>query len=92
MWNSWLPLMLASRIVNQMRRTTVAAHAGDLATLEAEAERRGVATTVVIAEAIAEKASALRQRRKPRFGLDSTGGRSPGAAIFASEPVADPLV
>ena len=76
--------------MNRMRRTTIAAPADDLATLEAEAERRGVATTVLIAEAITEKAVTLRQRRKPRFGLFDSGGRLGSAADYASEAVADP--
>ncbi len=61
--------------------------AGSLATLRAEAERRGVALTVVVAEAVDEKAAALRQRKKPRLGLaSSTDGRS--AAELAGEPIA----
>ncbi|HWB72726.1 MAG TPA: hypothetical protein VG452_10955 [Egibacteraceae bacterium] len=71
------------------RRTTIAADADDLATLEAEATRRGTALTTVIAEAIAEKATALRTRRRPRVGVArSTDGRT--AAEVASEPVARP--
>ncbi len=76
-------------IMNQMRRTTIAARAASLATLEAEAERRGVSLTAVIAEAIDEKAEALRTRRRPRFGLGDSQGRSPGAADLVYEPEED---
>lgn len=72
-----------------MRRTTVTAPAGSLDTLESEARRRGVPLTVVLAEAIEEKAAALRRERRPRLGLGASGGRSPGAAILTAEPVAD---
>jgi len=71
-----------------VRRTTVAADADDLATLEAEAVRRGVSLTTVLAEAVADKAAALRHRR-PRLGVArSTDGRS--AAEVAAEPIAHP--
>jgi hypothetical protein len=88
--------MLESRITHQQgggmagnRRTTVSAPVEALATLEAEAERRGVALTVVLAEAIVEKATALRQQRRPRLGTGASGGRSPGAAQLTVDPVAD---
>jgi hypothetical protein len=69
------------------RRTTIAADEDDLATLEAEAKRRGAPLTSVVAEAISEKATALRARRRPHVGVArSTDGRS--AAEVASEPVA----
>jgi hypothetical protein len=69
------------------RRTTVAARRSSLATLEAEARRRGVALSTVMAEAIDEKALALRRSRRPRLGVArSTDGRS--AAEVASEPIA----
>lgn len=71
------------------RRTTVSAPRDALATLEAEAQRRGVALTVVLAEAIVEKATALRRQRPLHLGTGSSDGRSPGAAILAVEPVAD---
>lgn len=71
------------------RRTTIAADEDDLATLEAEAKRRGTPLTSVVAEAISEKATALRARRRPHVGVArSTDGRS--AAEVASEPVAHP--
>jgi hypothetical protein len=72
-----------------MRRTTVAADMEALATLEAEARRRGVPLTSVLAEAIDEKAIAIRRTRRPRVGIGrSTDGRS--AADIASEPIARP--
>ncbi len=71
------------------RRTSVSAPTDALDTLEAEARRRGVSLTTVLAEAISEKAAALRSARRPRLGLGaSTDGRS--AAEVASEPIALP--
>jgi hypothetical protein len=54
------------------RRTTIAADEDDLATLGAEAKRRGTTLTSVVAEAISEKANALRARRRQhhRLALD----------------------
>ncbi len=73
--------------MNQMRRTTVTAKAQDLATLEAEAQRLGLSLTVLVGEAIADKAAALRGRRRPRVGVArSRDGRS--ARTVAAEPVA----
>lgn len=88
--------MLESGIMNraaaatheEIRRTTVAARRSALATLEAEARRRNVALTVVLAEAVDEKAAALHAARRPRLGLGrSTDGLS--AARLTSEPVAE---
>jgi hypothetical protein len=74
--------------MNQLRRTTVAAKRASLDTLEAEARRRGVALTAVLAEAVDEKAAALHSARRPRLGLGrSTDGRS--AAEVTAEPVAE---
>jgi hypothetical protein len=82
-------MMLASRIVKQLARTTVSAPQDDLRTLAAEALRRGVPLTVILREAVEEKASSLRQTRRPRVGVArSTDGLS--AAIVTAEPVADP--
>lgn len=68
-------------------RTTVTAPRSDLETLRAEAARRGVPLNVVLAEAVAEKATSIRKRRRPQVGVArSTDGRS--AAEVASEPVA----
>jgi Ribbon-helix-helix protein, copG family len=80
--------MLASYIMHQ-RRTTVTASRESLATLEAEARRRGVSLSAMLAEAVDEKAAALRSRRRPRVGLArSRDGRSAGEV--SSEPVARP--
>jgi hypothetical protein len=81
--------MYDARIMNQMRRTTVAASAASLATLEAEADRRGVSLTAVIAEAIEEKAEALRARRRPRVGIVDSQGRMPSAADLVYQPEED---
>jgi hypothetical protein len=79
--------MLESRIMN--RRTTVNADSDALATLEAEARRRGDSLSTVLAEAVEEKAIAIRRVRKPRLGLGrSNDGRS--AAEATAEPVAHP--
>jgi hypothetical protein len=73
-----------------MRRTTVSADGEALATLEAEARRRGASLSAVLAEAVEEKASALRRQRRPRVGLGrSTDGLS--ARETTAEPVARPL-
>jgi hypothetical protein len=80
--------MLASRIMNH-RRTTVSADIDALATLEAEARRRGSSLSSVLAEAVEEKAVAIRQVRRPRLGVGkSTDGRS--AAETTAEPVSRP--
>jgi hypothetical protein len=71
------------------RRTTVSAPAEDLATLEREAERRGVALTVVVAEAVNAKAIELRAGRRPRVAIArSSDGR--GARDVAAESIAHP--
>jgi len=80
--------MLASRIMTQLRRTTVSASPATLRTLEAEAVRRSVPLATVLREAVEEKAQALRERRRPRVGVArSTDGRS--AADVTADPVAD---
>ena len=72
-----------------MRRTTVSADQDALATLEAEARRRGVSLTALLAEAVDEKAALIRSARRPRVGLGrSTDGKS--AAELTGEPVAEP--
>jgi hypothetical protein len=72
-----------------MRRTTIAASDEALATLGAEARRRGTSLTAVVSEAIEEKAAAIRGQRRPRFGLGaSSDGRS--AAETATHPIARP--
>ena len=79
--------MLESRIV--MQRTTVAADKRSLDTLKNEARRRGVPLTILLQEAVDEKADALRRSRRPRVGLGrSKDGRT--AADVASEPIARP--
>lgn len=79
--------MIESSIMDEMRRTTVSARREDLATLEAEATRRGDSLTAMVAQAIAEKAAELRATRRPRVGVArSRDGRS--AAEVTAEPVA----
>ncbi len=73
----------------QMRRTTVTAAAESLATLAAEAARRNISLSRVLAEAVDEKAAAIRARRRPRVGVArSSDGRR--ASEVAAEPVARP--
>jgi hypothetical protein len=80
--------MLASCIMNR-RRTTVTASADQLATLEAEADRRGVSLSKVLEEAVEDKARTIRASRRPRVGVArSSDGRS--AADVTAEPVARP--
>jgi len=80
--------MLASCIMNH-RRTTVTASSDSLATLDAEARRRGVSLSALLAEAVDDKAAALRQRRRPRVGV-ATSRDGGSAARLASRPVARP--
>ena len=56
-----------------IRRTTLAADRDDLALLEGEARRRGVSLARVLRELVAREADALRERRRPRFGVGSAG-------------------
>lgn len=68
---------------------TVATEEEALATLIREARRRGVALSAVLAEAVEEKADAIRRARRPRTGVGaSTDGRS--AADLTSDPHARP--
>lgn len=69
-----------------MRRTTLVADDATLATLQAEADRRGASLASVLREAAEEKAAALRAARRPRFGL----GRS-GDGLSARELTAEPV-
>ena len=52
-----------------IRRTTVAAEADDLAVLERAARRRGLSLSQVLREAVAHEAEAVRERRRPHFGI-----------------------
>lgn len=80
--------MLVSRIMAQLRRTTVTAPQSTLRTLEAEAQRRGVPLATLLCEAVEEKATALRAGRRPRVGVArSTDGRA--AAEVTAEPIAE---
>jgi hypothetical protein len=72
-----------------MRRTTLSAREESLAVLQEEAKRRGVSLALVFAEAVDEKAAAIRRTRRPRVGVGrSTDGRS--AADVTSDPVSRP--
>jgi hypothetical protein len=69
------------------RRTTLSANSEALATLESEARRRGASLSAVLAEAVEEKAVAIRRAHRPRLGLGrSEDGRS--AAETATVPAA----
>ena len=78
--------MPESRIMLRMRRTTVTAAEAALRTLEAEAKRRQTSLSAVLAEAVDEKALAIRERRRPRvaLGRSSDGLR---AADLTAEPI-----
>lgn len=81
-------MMLASRIMTQLRRTTVSAPPATISTLEAEARRRSVPLATVLREAVEEKAESLRTSRRPRVGVArSNDGRS--AADVTAEPIAE---
>jgi hypothetical protein len=72
-----------------LRRTTMTADHEALDTLEAEAKRRGVSLSTLLAEAVDAMAASIRAARRPRVGLGrSTDGRS--AAELTVEPVAEP--
>lgn len=71
-----------------MRRTTLAAEDDILATLQADADRRGISLAAVLREAVQEKAAALRAARRPRVGYArSTDWAS--AASLTGDPVAE---
>lgn len=69
------------------RRTTLSADTEALATLEGEARRRGASLSAVLAEAVEEKAVAIRRAHRPRLGLGRSSDGS-SAAETATEPVA----
>lgn len=74
------------------RRTTLAADSDDLALLEGEARRRGVSLARVLRELVEREAGELRRRKRPRFGIGHSGGRSPGAAsLDEDEPARAPF-
>jgi hypothetical protein len=52
-----------------IRRTTAAAGSDDLAVLESEARRRGVALAQILREAVEHEADRLRSSTSPRFGI-----------------------
>lgn len=84
-WRLGVGYVVASCIMN--RRTTLSADTEALATLESEARRRGASLSAVLAEAVEEKAVAIRTAHRPRLGLGrSSDGKS--AAETATEPVA----
>jgi hypothetical protein len=72
-----------------MRRVAFSASRDAVARLEAEAARRGVSIDELLAEAVEEKAAAIRASRHARVGLGrSRDGRS--AAQLTASPVAEP--
>jgi hypothetical protein len=72
----------------KIRRTTVSASSAALATLEAEAARRGAPVATLLREAVEEKARALRASRRPHVAVaHSTDGLS--AAEVTAEPIAE---
>jgi hypothetical protein len=59
-----------------IRRITVAADSDDLAVLETEARRRGVALAQVLREAVEREAGRLRGEAAPRFGIVRGDGQA----------------
>lgn len=72
-----------------LRRTTLSTDEDTLATLQAEADRRGTSLASVLREAAEEKAVVIRAARRPRvgYGRSSDGLR---AADVTSESIAEP--
>ncbi len=71
-----------------LSRATVAARNEDLAVLREEAARRGVTLSVVLSEAVTQAADALREQRRPRFGLGRSGvGAARASSASPDEPV-----
>jgi metallophosphoesterase superfamily enzyme len=66
-----------------IRRTTVAAESDDLAVLESEARRRGIALAQVLREAVEREARRLRRKAEPRFGIVRGDGTATG--LIASD-------
>lgn len=70
-----------------IERTTVAAAAEDLAVLRAEAQRRKVSLSLVLREAVSDRAAVLRRGRRPRIGIGHSGtGAAAAAARNPDEP------
>jgi hypothetical protein len=81
-------MALVASCIMMQKRTTVTASQAALATLEAEARRRGTSLSAVLAEAVEEKAATIRGDRRPRVGVArSSDGQS--ARELAGEPVAE---
>lgn len=57
--------------MRMVKRTTVSADEDDLATLEREAQRRGVPLSRMLREAVMEYAAEIRSANRPRFGYAS---------------------
>lgn len=72
-----------------LKRTTLSAPRDVLATLEEEARRREVPLNTVLAEVVEEKATRLRDARRPRLGLGRSSDGATAAAVTAN-PVARP--
>jgi Ribbon-helix-helix protein, copG family len=69
------------------RRITVAVESDDLAVLDAEARRRGVALAQVLREAVEREAGRLRDQALPRFGvLRGDGNATPALAADERAP------
>jgi len=75
--------------MSTVRRVTITVSADSIDILQAEAKRRRVSLTTIVAETIEEKVSALRRAPRPRLGLGASAGRSAGAAALTGQPVAD---
>lgn len=58
------------------RRTTIAASADDLDTLQREARRRGISLAQLMREVLGDKAAEIRAGCRPRLGVGRGRGRS----------------
>lgn len=67
-------MMRDASIRSMVKRTTVSADEDDLATLEREAQRRGVPLARMLREAVVEYAAEIRAANRPRFGYTSGPG------------------
>lgn len=71
-----------------VKRTTVSANEDDLATLEREADRRGVPLARMLREAVMEYAAGIRAANSPRFGI---GSGDPGLSEASVEDETTPI-
>ncbi|MGI9303230.1 MAG: hypothetical protein ACR2RB_11050 [Gammaproteobacteria bacterium] len=64
-----------------IQRTTIAAERDDLEVLRAEAKRRELSFAQYLRLVLAEKATDIQSRRRPRFGVGRSDGSSLSVAL-----------